>query len=265
MIGRERAGWRSLLGAVLALALVAPMVPLAVWSFARGWRWPALLPQGWTLAAWDHALSASSGVPGAMLTGLAVSGCATVLALLLGVPAGMALGDLRFRGRGVVQALVVAPLLVPGIAVAMGLQGIFLRTGFANTGAGVVLVHLVPVLPYMILVVAAVAEGRDEGLAAQARTLGATPLQTLRHVTLPALAPGIAAGALFAFLVSWGQYALTVMIGGGKVVTLPVILYNFAASGRHDLTGAIAMIYVLPGILAVALTARRLTGAGVGA
>lgn len=258
-----RAGWRTIAGGVLAFVLVAPLVPLVVWSFARGWRWPALLPQGWTLAAWEHALSQASGMPGALATSLAVSACVTLLAVLAGVPAGMVLGRGAFRGRGVVQALVLAPILVPGIAVALGLQGVFLWAGLANTALGVVLVHLVPVLPYMVLVVAGVAAGREGQMAAQARTLGATPLQALRHVTLPGIAPGIAVGALFAFLVSWGQYALTLTIGGGKVVTLPILLYNFASSGRHDLAGAIAVVYMAPGIVVVALTARRLTGAGV--
>ena len=70
----------------------------------------------------------------------------------------------------------------------------------------------------------------------------------------------IIVGGLFAFLVSWSQYILTLMIGGGRVITLPLLLFSFATSGRNDITGAIGMIYILPGIIILILTARHLSG-----
>ena len=72
--------------------------------------------------------------------------------------------------------------------------------------------------------------------------------------------PGIIVGGMFAFLVSWSQYILTLLIGGGRVVTLPLLLFNFATSGRNDITGAIGMIYILPGVLILLFTARHLSG-----
>src|SRR5690606_38466960 len=153
-----------------------------------------------------------------------------------------------------------APVIVPGIAAALGLHAVFVWLGLTNTVPGVVLVHLIPTLPYMILVMAGVFAGFNRDLEAQARTLGATPAQVLWHVTLPAVLPGLLVGALFAFLVSWGQYALTLVIGGGRVVTLPMLLFNFATSGRNDITGAIAMIYILPGLAILIVTVRRLSG-----
>ena len=71
--------------------------------------------------------------------------------------------------------------------------------------------------------------------------------------------PGIVVASMFTFLVSWSQYILTLMIGGGRVVTLPLQLFSVAAAGRNDLTGAIGVIYVLPGLLVIAISARYLT------
>jgi putative spermidine/putrescine transport system permease protein len=156
--------------------------------------------------------------------------------------------------------LLVAPAILPGIAVALGLHGIFLRLGLTGTVWGVILAHLIPVLPYMTLVMAAVFAGFDTDVEDQARSLGARPAQVFLHVTLPAILPGLMTGALFAFLVSWSQYLLTLSIGGGKVQTLPLVLFTFATSGRNDVTGAVSLIYILPGLLALALIARRLTG-----
>ena len=166
----------------------------------------------------------------------------------------------RFRGKAMVELMILAPIIVPGIAVALGLQTVFIGLGLNNTVTGVVLVHLIPTLPYMVLVMASVFAAYDPLAEDQARSLGASPAQVFRHITLPTILPGVVVGAMFTFLVSWGQYILTLTIGGGRVQTLPLIMFQFVASGRNDITGAIAMIYILPGVLIVALTARSLTG-----
>lgn len=255
---------RLLAGSLLALWLVLPLVPLAVWSFARGWRFPDLLPQDWTLEPWRRALAPGSGVLESLglTTGIALA--TTLLAALVGVPAGRALGLHDFRGKAVVLLLLAAPVIVPAIAIAPGLHGVFLRLGLTGTVPGVVLAHLIPVIPYMVLIMASVFAGFDTVQEDQARSLGARPWEVWRHVTLPAILPGLLTGALFAFLVSWSQYLLTLAIGGGRVQTLPLTLYAYASAGRNDLAGAIAIIYVLPGLLILLVTAGRVTGRHAG-
>ncbi|NJS39236.1 MAG: ABC transporter permease [Rhodobacteraceae bacterium] len=251
---------RSLAGATLALWLILPLVPLAIWSVAHGWRFPALLPEEWSLKAWAYALSPTSGVLQSLGVTTLIAAATTVLSALLAVPAGRALALYRFRGKGIVVLVLLAPAILPGITVALGLHGIFLQLGLTGTIPGVILAHLIPALPYMTLVMATVFARFDTDAEDQARSLGARPWQVFVHVTLPAIRPGLLVGALFAFLISWSQYLLTLSIGGGKVQTLPLVLYSFATSGRNDLTGAVAMIYILPGLLALALIARHLTG-----
>ena len=252
--------FRTLTGAILVVWLVLPLVPLAIWSFARGWRFPDLLPQQWSLRAWNYALSDTAGVLESLGLTIGISLGATVLSILVGVPAGRALGLYQFKGKQAVELIILAPVIVPGIAVALGIHSVFISLGLTNTLAGVMLVHLVPTLPYMVLVMAGIFANHDPAFEAQARSLGASPLQTFRHVTLPAIMPGIIVGGLFAFLVSWSQFILTLLIGGGRVVTLPLLLFNFAAAGRNDITGAIGMIYILPGTLILLMTARHLSG-----
>ena len=259
-----RRAMRRVSALVLTLWLILPLIPLGVWSFAHGWRFPALLPQGWTLAAWDYALSPTAGVVDSIGLTVWIAVCASGLSLLVGVPAGRALGLHQFRGKGLVQGLILAPLIVPGIAVGLGLQGLFIGLGLNQTVTGVVLVHLIPTLPYVVLVMAGIFANYDIRFEQQARSLGAGRWQTLWHVTLPAIRPGLIVAGLFGFLVSWSQYVLTLLIGGGRVVTLPLLLFNFAASGRNDITGAMAMIYILPGVLVLIVTARALTGRTTG-
>jgi putative spermidine/putrescine transport system permease protein len=253
-------GFRALALAVLVTWLVLPLVPLAIWSFSRGWFFPNLLPNAWSTRAWTYAFSDTSGVLDSLGLTIGISLAATILSVLVGVPAGRALGLFQFRGKQLVELMILAPTIVPGIAVAMGLHSVFIGLGLTNSVTGVVLVHLVPTLPYMVLVMAGIFANFDPAFEEQARSLGASPVRTFWHVTLPAILPGVIVGALFAFLVSWSQYILTLLIGGGRVVTLPLLLFNFASSGRNDITGAIGMIYILPGILILLLTARHLSG-----
>jgi putative spermidine/putrescine transport system permease protein len=252
--------WRLAAGLVLALCLLLPLVPLAVWSVAQGWRFPDLLPQSLSGRAWAYVLSPASGVLAAVWTSLVVAGAATLIGLAVGLPAGRALGLHSFRGKRLVICLLIAPALIPAIAVAPGLHGVFLRLGLTGSLGGVILAHLIPVIPYVTLILAAAFARFDTAQEDQARSLGARPWQVFRHVTFPALRPGLLTAALFAFLVSWAQYLLTLVIGAGRVQTLPLVLYSFAASGRNDLAGAIALLSALPGVVVLAATARLVTG-----
>jgi putative spermidine/putrescine transport system permease protein len=251
---------RLMAGVLLAFWLVLPLVPLVIWSFARGWRFPALLPQDWSPKAWQTALDPGGPVLESLLLTTGIALATTVLAALVGVPAGRALGLHDFRGKGLVLLLLAAPVVVPAIAMVPGLHGIFLWLGLTNTVGGVILAHLVPVIPYMALIMASVFAGFDTLHEDQARTLGARGWAVWWHVTLPAILPGLLTAALFAFLVSWSQYLLTLAIGGGRVQTLPLVLYAYAGAGRNDLAGAIGLVYMLPGVLILLVTARRVTG-----
>ena len=246
---------------MLVTWLVLPMVPLFIWSFAKGWYFPQILPKDWSLDAWRYVFSEHSQVLGSLGHTVLISLGVTFLSLLVGVPAGRALGMHRFKGKALVEVLVLAPTIVPGIAVALGIHVVFIKYGLANSVFGVMLVHLVPTLPYMILVMAGVFANYDARFEAQARTLGASPLRAVRHIMFPIVMPGIVVGALFAFIVSWSQYILTLLIGGGRVVTLPLLLFNFATSGRNDIAGAICVLYIIPGIIVLTFTAKHLTGA----
>lgn len=253
-------GWRGLAALLLGGVMVLPFLPLVIWSFAPGWRFPDLLPSDTSARAWEIALSGRAGVLQSFAMTALIAGVTTVLALMIGLPAGRALGMYRFRGKGLVLLVLVAPAILPGIALVFGLHGIFLRLGLAGTVTGVILAHLVPVLPYATLVMAAVFARFDPAYEDQARSLGASRWQCLIRVALPAIWPGLLTAALFAFLVSWSQYLLTLAVGGGRVQTLPLLLFSAASAGRNDVTAAIALLYILPGFLVLAITARQITG-----
>lgn len=260
-IGRRWLG-RVLLVLLLS-ALLLPLVPLALSSVGEAYFAPQVLPETLGLRAWRIVLARDGGTWPALLDSVRVAGAVTVLAVLVGLPAGRALGQYRFTGRHAVEVLLLAPVLVPPIAVAIGLHGVLLRVGLTGSMVGVVLVHLVPVLPYVVLVLAGTFANLDPDYESQARSLGAGPLGVLWTVTLPAIAPGLATAAFFGFLVSWGQYALTLVIGGGQVVTLPILLFAAASGGDTAVTSALALFTAGPALLLLAVNAWAVTGRAV--
>lgn len=237
-------------------ALLAPFMPLILWSFSQRWLFPSLLPEEWGLRAWRYLLSPGVQLGKAVATSLGIGCAVTLLALLAGLPAGRVLGLYHFRGKMLVQYLVLSPAIVPGFAAAMGIHVLFIRYGLADTLAGVVLVQLIPVLPYVVLILSGVFANYNVEAEEEARTLGARPWQVFCYVTLPTILPGILAAGLFAFMISWGQYLLTLLIGGGQVLTLPILLLNFVNSGDYALASALSLVLILPAGIILWLISR---------
>lgn len=238
--------------------LVGPVLTLVLYAFSTRWFFPQFLPAEWTAEPLLRQLG-SPGTREALSASLLTASVTTALALLLGLPAARALGLRRFRGRSLVLLVLFLPNVVPPLAIGMGLNVLFLRLGLAGGSAGVVLVHLVPVLPYAIFALLGVFARYDEGYELQARTLGMSPARVWLKVTLPLLGPGIAVAALFAFLVSWSQYVLTLLIGGGRVITLPVLLFAAVSGGNPTSIAGLALLFAAPPLLAIALAARTLS------
>jgi putative spermidine/putrescine transport system permease protein len=260
---RPRRWGHGLLVAAMLVLLLSPFAPLVLASFAEGYFFPQVLPERWSTRAWRIVLAPGGRTWDALVDTVVIGVAVSLVSLLVAVPAGRVLGTRRFRGKRAVELLLLTPVLVPAVAVALGIHVVFLRLGLAGGIPGVVLVHLVPATPYVVLLSAGVFANADLELEAQARSLGASWWQAQRHVTLRLVAPGLAVAALFGFLVSWGQYVLTLVIGGGRVVTLPILLFATASGGDASVTAATALFHSLPALLLLVVTTRVLHGRGL--
>jgi len=243
---------RSNAGLLVVTVLVAlPFMPLFLWAFAGEWRFPDLLPTEWSLRGVASVMEPGGRVLGATLNSLLIGMAVAVASVAAGTPAGMALGGYEWRFKGAVIFFVLLPILVPPLASTMGVHLTFIRLGLADTAFGVFLVHLVPTVPYTAIIMTSIFAERTGEAEEAARTLGANPWQTFVHVTLPEVVPGVAVAGLFAFLISWGQYVLTILIGGGNVVTLPMLLFSAASGNDPVITSSLAIVFALPAVLAL--------------
>lgn len=248
---------KGITGLVIGV-LFLPFLPLLIWSVAQGWFFPQLWPQQWTLQHWAVVIAVTSRVGEGILQSLLIGLITTALSLLVGLPAGRALGLLEFPGKALLKLVLLLPILVSPLATLMGIQFLLIRLGLSGTLLGVVLVHLMPTIPYMTLVLSSVFANFDPDYDRQARSLGASPWQTFWQVTLPLIAPGVIVGALFAFLISWNEFLLTFFVGGGQVFTLPMVLFTLLQGGNNGLIAAVAITSMIPGLLFLLLASRSL-------
>lgn len=253
-----RVSLRALTVGLLALVLFAPFVAFGVNAFAFRWFYPQLVPAEFSFQAWERIFSANSRVGAALWNSTVIALGVTLASLVIGLPAARALGLHSFRGKRAVEFLILAPTMVPPIVVSLGLSINFIRWGLSGTLLGVGLVHLVPVMPYVVLTLSGVFANYDPAYEDQARTLGASPLKVIWHVMLPAVLPGVVVAGLFAFLISWSQYILTLLIGGGRVFTMPTLLFSAAGGGDNANIAALALLFVGPALLILLLTSRYL-------
>ena len=258
---------RITIAALLALWFALPLVPLALWSIANRWSAPAVLPTEWGFDGVASALAAG-GVPAfgrSIVLGLVVAAIATPL----GAMAARALSRGAVPFPRLVSGVLLAPLALPAFVAVMGLTVVLLRARVPGL-VGVVILLVAAALPYTVYTMRVAYAAHDLAYEEEARTLGASRAHVLWRVHLPLVAPGIARAAFLAFLVGWSDYVVTVLVGGGTIVTLPLLVGSFAAGVGNDAVVAVLSLTAIvpPLLLLLGLgrfgrrypTARYLTG-----
>ncbi|RZL55706.1 MAG: ABC transporter permease subunit [Variovorax sp.] len=215
--GQSR-GMYAVVLVLLAFLSLPPllMIPL---SFAggSGLNWP---PQGFSLQ-WYREMFESPLWTQALTRSLVVGLGAGVLSMLIGTPAAFLLARTRMRGKSLMLAFVLSPIIVPRMIIAVGLFYLFAKIGLVGTSLGLILGHTVICVPYVVLTMMAVLRNYDTRLDLAAQSLGARPWQTLRYVTFPILVAGLTSSFLFAFATSFDELTISLFASGGLNSTLP--------------------------------------------
>jgi putative spermidine/putrescine transport system permease protein len=235
-----------------------------IWSFSNRWFYPELWPQQWGLRAWRYVFeTAGSQIISGLIQSMLVASVTAIISLAIGIPAGRALGLYNFKGKDLMSVILILPVIVPPLCVAMGLHLWFIQIGLAETFFGVVLVHLTFCLPYSVFVMWGVFSNYNPDYEDQARSLGASSWKVIIRVILPLTLPGVMVAGLFSFLLSWSQYLSTLIIGGGRITTLPILLFALMGSGDRPVAAAVSIVFVLPAFIALLFSARYLGGRSV--
>ncbi|MEO3385280.1 ABC transporter permease [Mesorhizobium sp. CAU 1741] len=227
-------------GVVIIIFVAAPLVVVVPMSFsdANSLQFP---PTGYWLGYYRAYFSDMRWLQPTW-NSIIIAMATMVLTMLLVVPATFALVRYRFAGKNIADLMMLMPLAVPHIVMAIGYYSFLGNLGFVHTHLGVVVAHTCLSVPIAFLVLSANLKGFDRTLERAAQSLGASPIRTFRHVTLPILRPGIIISALFAFIQSFDETVLAIFISGRDAETLPRRMFD---SIRQEADPVIAVISTL--------------------
>lgn len=236
---------------IVLLFLALPILLIVVVSFSTA-GYLTFPPPGFGLR-WYRAYVDSAEWLAATSLSLSIAAAVVVLSTTLGTLAALGLANLPGAARGAVAALILSPLIVPGIVVAIGIYYAFSRYGLVGSPVGLVLAHTCLAVPFVVTSVSASLAGFDRRLEQAARSLGATPFGAFRQVTLPLIRSGVLVGALFAFITSFDELIVALFLSGSGAVTLPRRMWD-------DLRFAIDPTIAAVSTLTIVLTALLLGG-----
>jgi putative spermidine/putrescine transport system permease protein len=219
-------------------------------SIASTW-FGGWLPDGYTTKWYTFAVQEFDLIYVLAIT-IVVGLVVTAISLALGVPAAYVLARRSFHGRQAVQLLLILPMLVPPITYGIPLAAMLYSLHLGGTLTGVIVVNIVPAMPFVVLIMTPFFQQIDPNLERAARTLGASPARMFGRILLPIALPGVLAAGLLILVRAIALFELTFLVSGARSQTLVVALYYtaFAAGIRpSQAIDAMAVVYMVTGLI----------------
>ncbi len=245
--------------AALGLAVVVPLALMFLWSIADGWAPPQIVPKDYTTDRWAGILADGSLLQ-ALFNSIVIAIVVTLSTAVIALPTAWAMARFPFKLKRFVEIFILAPIIIPGLVVAVGIGQVFLMMGLAYSMTGVILVQIVGTLPLMIRLMTAALETIPDDLIYAARSLGAGTAGIVLHIILPLAVPGLLAGGLMSFIGSFEEFDKSFIVGTPVVQTLPIKLYMYLDpySMQLPLASIVSFILLLPALIVFILAGRIL-------
>ena len=241
------AAYLALNGAIVAFLLL-PIAIIAVFAL-NPTPYIAFPPVGVSLR-WFVKFFSSADFMNSLWLSLRIAAVVVVLATVIGALAALAIARGNLPGARLLTAVFLSPLMLPAILTGLALFQVFMLAGIGRPLWGLVVGHTLVAVPYVLRTTLAVLTDFDRRIEEAAAVLGAPPARVFREVTLPLIRPGVMAGGIFAFIVSFDQFPISLFLVVPNGETLPVVLFNYI---RFDLDGAIAAASMVSIALALAV------------
>jgi putative spermidine/putrescine transport system permease protein len=251
---------RFVLGAVNAaiyVFLLAPILVVVIVSFGDA-AFLEFPPRRLSLR-WYRDMTEYPDFVASFWLSLGLAAATTAVSCVVGTLGAFALVRHAFRGRALLSALVMSPLVLPGLVTGIALLQFWSRLGRPPSFWHLLLGHVVVTVPYVVRAVGAVLVGLDRSVEEAARGLGAGPWTTTRLITLPLVKPGLVAGAVFAFILSFDNVVISIFLATPRLVGLPIQIYNYVESSARPIIASISTLQIAL-IVGLLVVAERLVG-----
>ncbi|NGR08036.1 ABC transporter permease [bacterium SGD-2] len=238
--------WHHALNVLCVLVLVFLLLPILViipLSFSSGSLLLYPIPE--FSLKWYQALLESEDWMRATRNSFIVAPAATLIATVLGTMAALGLHRTQFPGKGALMAVLISPMIVPLVVVGVGIYLFYAPYGLTSSYTGLILAHAALGAPFVVTTVTATLQGFDYNLVRASNSLGASPLYGFFTISLPLLAPGVIAGALFAFATSFDEVVVTLFLAGPQQVTLPRQMFTGIRENISPIIAAVATVLIV--------------------
>ncbi|HJW01583.1 MAG TPA: ABC transporter permease, partial [Arthrobacter sp.] len=207
---------------------------------------------------WYGMLPEESTFMNGMRVSIIVAVIVTVIVLALGVPAALALDRFEFKAKAAVQSFFLSPLLIPSIVLALGMVLLFGPLKLTNTYAGIIIGHVAITIPFVIRTTLMSLATTDTSCEAAARILGAGSWTVFRRITLPIIQPGVIAGGVIAFIVSFDEAVISLFVAESGLPTLPVQVLRYVENSADAAVAALSVILILISLAVVVVVERAM-------
>jgi putative spermidine/putrescine transport system permease protein len=244
-------------GALTIVFLIGPSLVIVPMGFSSA-QILSFPPPGFSLQWYGKMLTDPAWTAG-FVNSFQVAVCTAVLASILGTMASLGMTRGRFPGKGIANAFILSPLVVPVVVIAIGMFSLYVRWKITGSVIGLTVAHTALSVPYVVVSVSTSLRTLDRNLEMAAANLGASPTRTFRHITLPLIMPGVFAGALFAFLSSWDEVVVAIFLTTSKFRTLPTVMWEQVRQVIDPTVAAVAtvLLAITTIVLTLALVVRR--------
>jgi putative spermidine/putrescine transport system permease protein len=234
------------------LFILAPIVMVCAVAFtSEGF---ISLPSGGLSLRWFRAILDNPRFVEAFWFSLGLGTLSASLAIVLAVPSALALARNRFRGREALVAFFLSPLMIPHVVLGLAFLKFFTTVDLAGTYVGLVVAHVILIMPYALRLVLASATGIDPALERAAQSLGASNWTAFRRVVLPL--PGVVSGWVIAFITSFDELTMSIFIASPSTTTLPVRIFLHIEDTIDPLVTAVSAVLIYVTIIAIFILDR---------
>jgi len=247
--------WVALLYNFIFLAFIlAPLVIVVAVSFTdKGY---ISLPTNGLSLRWFYAIFDATEIVTSFLLSLRLALLSASIAIVLSVPAALAITRYRFLGRDAALAFFMSPLMIPHVVLGVAFLRFFNVVGISGSFIWLAITHVIIIMPYALRLVLASATGLNRDAENAARSLGASRFTTLRRITIPLILAGVAGGWLLAFIQSFDELTMTIFVATPGTMTLPVAMYNQITHTIDPLVTSVSTVLIV-GTLGVMILLDR--------
>ena len=249
-VGRKKF-FEFLLLAVFILFFYGPLLNMVMLAFANKYEVPNVLPQSWGFKWWGYIFQQKSLVS-SMIQSFIIAIVTSLLSMAVCIPAAYSIARFKYPGRKVFMLSFLLTNAFPKLGIYTSIAVLFYKYGLMGTYPGVIIIHMINSMMFMVWLPASAFRAVHRQQEEAARDVGAGPLRTFFKVTMPMAMPGISVATLYTFLSSMEEAQGTMLVGMGRIQTMPVAMYGIILDSSAVQIGAVfAILLILPSVVMI--------------